>query len=114
MITIKDVSKLNPTEIAMTASKRHIQSVIEDLILCVHEAEYNALRKESSEWLKEHDKEMLATAQAEIAELREDVERYRFALENVRLLSARHHKEDWALLILGFCAEAGVVGSVMR
>ena len=39
MITIKDVSKLNPAEIAMTASARHIQSVIEDLILCVQEAD---------------------------------------------------------------------------
>jgi septal ring factor EnvC (AmiA/AmiB activator) len=35
-------------------------------------------------------------------------------LENCRLLAARHRKEDWALLILGFCAEAGVVGSVTR
>lgn len=29
-------------------------------------------------------------------------------------LAARHRKEDWALLILGFCAEGGVVGSAMR
>lgn len=64
-------------------------------------------------WPEDAD-EYVEKLQAEIAELREDVERYRFALENVRLLSARHHKEDWALLILGFCAEAGVVGSVMR
>jgi hypothetical protein len=35
-------------------------------------------------------------------------------LKNCRLLAARHRKEDWALLILGFCAEAGVVGSVTR
>ena len=59
MITIKDVSKLNPAEIAMTASAKHIQSVIEDLIICVQEAEYNALRKESSEWLKNHDNEII-------------------------------------------------------
>ena len=36
------------------------------------------------------------------------------ALENCRLLAARHRKEDWALLILGFCAECGVVGSITR
>jgi hypothetical protein len=36
------------------------------------------------------------------------------ALENCRLLAARHRKEDWALLILGFCAEGGVVGSITR
>ena len=41
-------------------------------------------------------------------------EKLRMALENCRLLAARHRKEDWALLILGFCAEGGVVGSVMR
>ena len=41
-------------------------------------------------------------------------ENLRMALENCRLLAARHRKEDWALLILGFCAEGGVVGSVMR
>ena len=41
-------------------------------------------------------------------------EKMRFALENCRLLAARHRKEDWALLILGFCAEGGVVGSVTR
>ena len=38
----------------------------------------------------------------------------RFALENCRLLAARHRKESWALLILGFCAEGGVVGSITR
>ena len=36
------------------------------------------------------------------------------ALENCRLFAARHRKEDWALLILGFCSEGGVVGSVTR
>lgn len=39
MITIKDVSKLNPAVISMTYSAWHIQSVIEDLILCVQEAD---------------------------------------------------------------------------
>ena len=38
----------------------------------------------------------------------------KFALENVHLFAAKNRKEDWALLILGFCAEGGVVGSVTR
>ena len=43
-----------------------------------------------------------------------DMGRLRLGLENCRLLAARHRKEDWALLILGFCAEAGVAGSITR
>ena len=43
-----------------------------------------------------------------------EIERLRFALENCRLFAARNRKESWALLILGFLAEAGVVGSVTR
>lgn len=43
-----------------------------------------------------------------------EIEKLRAGLENCRLLAARHRKEDWALLILGFCAEVGVVGSVTR
>ncbi len=50
----------------------------------------------------------------EVARLNAEVERLRMGLENCRLLAARHRKEDWALMILGFCAEAGVVGSVTR
>lgn len=46
--------------------------------------------------------------------IRANNEKLRLALENCRLLAARHRKEDWALLILGFCAEGGVVGSVTR
>lgn len=46
--------------------------------------------------------------------IRASNEKLRFALENCRLLAARHRKEDWALLILGFCAEGGAVGSVTR
>ena len=42
------------------------------------------------------------------------IEKLRNGLENCRLFAARNRKEDWALLILGFCAEAGVVGSVTR
>ena len=39
------------------------------------------------------------------------IEQQQMALENCRFLAARHRKEPWALLILGFCAEGGVVGS---
>lgn len=44
----------------------------------------------------------------------DEIEKLRMALENCRLLAARNRKESWALLILGFCAEGGVVGSVTR
>ena len=43
-----------------------------------------------------------------------EIEKLRNGLENCRLFAARNRKEDWALLILGFCAEAGVVGSITR
>ena len=63
---------------------------------------------------RERVEKQLAAVQAREAELIVHVERLRKALENIRLFSARHRKEDWALLILGFCAEGGVVGSVTR
>jgi len=43
-----------------------------------------------------------------------EVERLRAALENVRLLAARHRKEEWAGHMLRFCADAGVTGSPLR
>lgn len=46
--------------------------------------------------------------------MEQEIEKLRAGLENCRLLAARHRKEDWALLILGFCAESGVVGSITR
>ena len=49
-----------------------------------------------------------------VYELEAERDKLKFALENVRLFAARHRKEDWARLILGFCAEGGVVGSVTR
>ena len=36
------------------------------------------------------------------------------ALENCRLLAARHRKEEWATHILRLCAESGVIGSPIR
>ena len=36
------------------------------------------------------------------------------ALENCRLLAARHRKEEWATHILRFCVDSGVIGSPIR
>lgn len=36
------------------------------------------------------------------------------AIENCRLLAARHRKEEWATHILRFCVESGVIGSPIR
>ena len=44
----------------------------------------------------------------------DEVRRLRDALENVRLLAARHRKEEWAGHMLRFCADAGVTGSSLR
>lgn len=52
--------------------------------------------------------------ECKIAELEAENAKLRFGLANCRLFAARHRKEDWALLILGFCAEGGVVGSITR
>ena len=38
----------------------------------------------------------------------------RDALENVRLLAARHRTEEWAGHMLRFCADVGVKGSPLR
>jgi hypothetical protein len=38
----------------------------------------------------------------------------REALENCRLLAARHRKEEWASHVLRFCNEAGVDANPMR
>jgi len=43
-----------------------------------------------------------------------DLSSERKALENVRLLAARHRKDEWAQHMLRFCREAGVTGSVLR
>ena len=43
-----------------------------------------------------------------------EIEKLRNGLENCRLFAARNRNEEWALLILGFCAEYGDVGSVTR
>lgn len=60
------------------------------------------------------DVEQTLYAIKELLKLETERDKLRFALENCRLLAARNRKENWALLILGFCAEGGVVGSVTR
>lgn len=60
------------------------------------------------------DLEQTLYAIKELRKLELELDMLRFALENCRLLAARHRKEDWALLILGFCAEGGVTGSITR
>ena len=72
-----------------------------------------AIIRKAQEQLSEKDNEIESLRQ-QLDEAKKDAERMRFGLENCRLLAARHRKEDWALLILGFCAEAGVAGSVTR
>jgi hypothetical protein len=38
----------------------------------------------------------------------------RAALENCRLLAARHRPDTWAQAVLRFCAEGGAIGSPLR
>ena len=51
--------------------------------------------------------EQLAASQAQIKVMRE-------ALENCRLLAARHRKEEWATHILRFCESGGSVANPLR
>ena len=85
--------------------------------------EIAALRAENQQL--RHDLMVRETVKDDvIAELRQDlqttadtlaeVERIELGLQNCRLFAARHRKDDWALMILGFCAEAGEVGSITR
>lgn len=50
----------------------------------------------------------------QIASLRQQRDGLLKALENCRLLAARHRKEEWATHILRFCGESGVIGSPIR
>lgn len=58
--------------------------------------------------------EGMSTRNKLIVDAAEEIEKLHCALENCRLFAARNRKESWALLILGFLAEAGVVGSITR
>lgn len=52
--------------------------------------------------------------QQELHEVKRQRDELLAALENCRLLAARHRKEEWAGHVLRFCGEAGVAGEVMR
>lgn len=55
-----------------------------------------------------------ALLRGQIAALRQQRDGLLKALENCRLLAARHRKEEWATHILRFCGESGVIGSPIR
>ena len=55
-----------------------------------------------------------ALLRGQIAALRQQRDGLLKALENCRLLAARHRKEEWATHILRFCVESGVIGSPIR
>lgn len=73
------------------------------------QADRDAIKKE---WEKAYEIGVLAKQQLAACERQRD--KLKFALENCRLFAARNRKESWALLILGFLAECGVVGSPLR
>ena len=64
--------------------------------------------------IEQHESKVIEQQAERIKRLEQDLQTAFGGLQNCRLLAARHRNEDWALLILGFCAEAGEVGSVMR
>ena len=70
-------------------------------------------------WLQNHNRKLTQDAIDEaLMEYITHVEKQRdellAALENCRLLAARHRKEEWAGHVLRFCVESGVAGEVMR
>ena len=70
-------------------------------------------------WLQNHNRKLTQDAIDEaLMEYITHVEKQRdelvAALENCRLLAARHRKEEWATHILRFCVESGVIGSPIR
>jgi hypothetical protein len=50
----------------------------------------------------------------ELAAAHLNLEQKQKALENIRLFSARHRKDEWATHVLRFCSEGGATGSPMR
>ena len=57
---------------------------------------------------------LIESLRQQLATCERQRDKLKFALENCRLFAARNRKESWALLILGFLAECGVVGSPLR
>ena len=72
----------------------------------------DAMRRAASELTAAES--ALAEARAEAERLREDAAWQRFCWKNVRLLAARHRKEEWAQHMLRFCDDAGVKASPLR
>jgi hypothetical protein len=60
--------------------------------------------------LRKHEQAVLEV----MAEQQDEIKRLQHALENCRLLAARNRDVAWARTVLGFCANAGVVGSTTR
>ena len=58
--------------------------------------------------------EQLAASQAREEAYRAEVAKLWEALENCRLLAARHRKEEWASHILRFCSTVGVNANPLR
>ena len=60
------------------------------------------------------DNEYLYVAAIERDQLRAHINDLREALENCRLLAARHRKEEWAGHVLRLCESAGVAATALR
>lgn len=83
-----------------------------------------SIAKNEAEWWAQHEIEQLRQRVQELEERRCEICGYAAlrqqrdgllkALENCRLLAARHRKEEWATHILRFCGESGVIGSPIR
>ena len=67
---------------------------------------YEDLRKASDE--------MVLNLRQRVQDIEKQRDELLAALENCRLLAARHRKEEWAGHVLRFCGESGVAGEVMR
>ncbi|MGI9142246.1 MAG: hypothetical protein ACR2IJ_03545 [Fluviibacter sp.] len=76
------------------------------------ERENESLRREL--YQKQVEIERLKASQYGLYEIEAELEKLRLGIQNCRIFAAQNRKEDWALLILGFCAEAGVTGSITR
>ena len=81
------------------------------IVACV-----NACAGLSTEFLEQIDSIQAAlTGQLVVTEvLEKQRDELLAALENCRLLAARHRNEDWAGHVIRFLGEAGVKGEVMR
>lgn len=70
-------------------------------------AEFSYRQRDELNRLCEFNEKTMSTLQADNTRLRE-------ALENCRLLAARHRKEEWAGHVLRLCESAGVAATALR